>query len=46
MTQISDIENALMRFAVRADNSGPVQSKRYRTVIQADILHDLVIGAL
>ena len=44
--QIGDVEGAGMGRPVRADQSGPVEGETDRQVLDRDIVHDLIVGAL
>ena len=44
--QIGDIKRAGMGAAIRADQPGTVDREAHRQVLDADIMHHLVIGAL
>ena len=44
--EIGDIERAGMGRAVGADEAGAVERKAHRQLLDGDVMHDLVIGAL
>ena len=46
MPQIGEIEDAVMRRAVRAHQSGAIKRERHRQILQADIMKNLVIRPL
>ena len=44
--KIGHIEGAGMRRPVGADKAGPVDGKAHGQVLDRDIMHDLIVGAL
>ena len=44
--EIGEIERARMRRAVSADETGAVHRKAHRQLLDRDVVHDLVVGAL
>ena len=46
LAQVREVEDAVMRRAVLADEAGAVEAERHGQVLQADIVDELVVGAL
>ena len=44
--EIGDVERAGMRRAVGADEAGAIDRKPHRQILDRDVMHDLVVGAL
>ena len=44
--EVGYVERARMRRAIGADQSGAVDGKAHRQVLDRHVVHDLVIGAL
>ena len=45
-TQVGDVERAVVGGAVLAHQSGPVHREHHVQVLEADVVHDLVVAAL